>query len=464
MCMGFIHGVHRHEALLCPERLDDSMAAAQPVRFLDACVAHRTRTLLGCQRATPAATAGLGPGGAGAAVPVRRSLPSAGASSSGTGAPPAGGGAVAVADAAAGSPDDGGLPEAPRAAPAASLPGVHGVGHTAGPRCGGPRRHRRQAVPRRPGPSAPLHRRHAHTTPGAARPAQRGLAPGPGRAGSPSGGGAPWRCGRRAGPGDAGGAPAASASRCRCASPVRRALPRGKGRGMAGGSHGQPAVDSQPKRRGANDVPTDTGARACLSPMALPATALLGSPCEAVAAGGDDHGEAITTGRAAGILPDVARPITAAQAKLGLVSKAACREAQATAPYRGPASARRPCRLDAGEPGRPRRSEAPAACGGWARQPPCTRSQGGRRMPRGGAAPLVAAMAQRVRSQPEGMKQRTPLVAHPCGTMPRWWEAGACLRRGREQVRTAFRWTVLAYHRWRGVNRGAMPRRLAARG
>ena len=54
--MGFIHGAHRHEESLFPERLDDSMAEENPVRFIDAFVDHLNRTTLGFQRATPAAT------------------------------------------------------------------------------------------------------------------------------------------------------------------------------------------------------------------------------------------------------------------------------------------------------------------------------------------------------------------------------------------------------------------------
>ena len=53
--MGFIHGANRHEELLFPERLDDSMAAENPVRFLDAFVDHLDLTALGLQRAPPAA-------------------------------------------------------------------------------------------------------------------------------------------------------------------------------------------------------------------------------------------------------------------------------------------------------------------------------------------------------------------------------------------------------------------------
>jgi len=54
--MGCIHGVNRHEAILFPERLDDSMAEEHLVRFIDAFVDHLNLTTLGCQRATPAAT------------------------------------------------------------------------------------------------------------------------------------------------------------------------------------------------------------------------------------------------------------------------------------------------------------------------------------------------------------------------------------------------------------------------
>ena len=55
-CMGFIHGVNGHEAILFPERLDDYMAEENLVRFIDAFVDHLNLTTLGFQRATPAAT------------------------------------------------------------------------------------------------------------------------------------------------------------------------------------------------------------------------------------------------------------------------------------------------------------------------------------------------------------------------------------------------------------------------
>jgi hypothetical protein len=89
--------------------------------------------------------------------------------------------------------------------------------------------------------------------------------------------------------------------------------------------------------------------------------------------------------------------------------------------------------------------------------------QGGGGSP-GGDAPLFEAMAQRVRRWPAVMKPRKQWVEHPFGTRKRWWEAGSCLMRGLEQVRTECRLTGLAYTRRRVLNLGEMPRLLAALG
>jgi Transposase DDE domain len=241
-------------------------------------------------------------------------------------------------------------------------------------------------------------------------------------------------------------------------------MQRGQGHGTEVCDNVQRAVDRQPKRMMAHAVTNAPGDRAWRSPMALPAKDVLGGPCEAVAAGGDDHGAEVQTCLAASIPPDVARPLTAANQQLGLFRQDAGTSEGATETSQGPAGAPLTCRVAAGEPGRPSRSDAPPAGGGGARQPQCTRSQGGRRMTRWGDAHLWEAMEQRVRRRPAGMQQRKPWVEPPCGTRKRWWEAGDFLRRGREKVRTECSWTVLAYHlRW-VVNLVERPRRLAARG
>jgi hypothetical protein len=62
------------------------------------------------------------------------------------------------------------------------------------------------------------------------------------------------------------------------------------------------------------------------------------------------------------------------------------------------------------------------------------------------------------------MKQRKQLVAHPFGTLQRWWEQGCFLMRGLEKGRTECSLPVLAYNLQRVLHRVEMPRRLAARG
>jgi transposase len=54
--MSVIHGANRHEASLCPERLDDDSAEENPVRCLDAFVDTLHLEALGFQRTQPAAT------------------------------------------------------------------------------------------------------------------------------------------------------------------------------------------------------------------------------------------------------------------------------------------------------------------------------------------------------------------------------------------------------------------------
>src|SRR5262245_21823524 len=91
----------------------------------------------------------------------------------------------------------------------------------------------------------------------------------------------------------------------------------GQGRGTAVCDNAQTAVDRQPTRLRAPEVPTAPGDRAGRSPMALQAPAVLGCPGAAVAEGGDAPGAAGTPCRAAGRPPTVTRPIPSAQQPRG---------------------------------------------------------------------------------------------------------------------------------------------------
>jgi hypothetical protein len=156
-----------------------------------------------------------------------------------------------------------------------------------------------------------------------------------------------------------------------------RAMKLGKGRGPEVCSNVQMAVDRQPKRMIANDVTNDPGDRAWLSPMALQAQDILGRPCEAVADVGAYPGEEVKTCLEAGLTPSGARPLTSANQTLGLFSKDDVAYDGPTDTYQWPAGERLTFRFDAVEHGRHIRSDATSACGGCARKPQCTRSQGG---------------------------------------------------------------------------------------
>lgn len=246
------------------------------------------------------------------------------------------------------------------------------------------------------------------------------------------------------------------------ADPESRSMKRGKGRGTEVCYNVQTAVDSKHKLIVACEVTNDPGDRAWLSPMALQAKEVLACRFDAVADVGYYHGHEVKVCLEAGITPYVARPITSANKKLGLFGKDDFSYDSATDTYQCPAGARLTFRFDTVELGRHIRYYATSACTGCALKQRCTRNRGGRRITRWVDEQLLEEMEQRVRSRPEVMKRRKELVEHPFGTMKRWWDAGYFLMRGLEKVRTEFSLTVLAYNLRRVLNLVEMPQLMAA--
>jgi hypothetical protein len=221
-------------------------------------------------------------------------------------------------------------------------------------------------------------------------------------------------------------------------------MQRGTGRGTAGCSNVQTAVDAKHKRIVACEVTHDPGDRDGRSPMALPAQAVLAGRCDAGADMGSDHGHEGKGCREAGITPSVSRPRTSAHEKLGLFRKEDGTSHRATDTSQCPAGAQRTCRFDTVERGRHIRSDATSACTGCVRKPQGTRHTGGRRLTRGVEEQLLEEMEQRVRRRPEGMKRRKTLGEHLFGTMKRGGTrapfAGAGWRRcGRSAVGRSWR-------------------------
>jgi hypothetical protein len=223
-------------------------------------------------------------------------------------------------------------------------------------------------------------------------------------------------------------------------------MQRGQGRGTAVCDNMQTAVDAQPTLMVAGAVTHAPGDRAWLRPLARQAQA-----------GRDGPG-------AAGRTPSGSRPSPSANAQLGLVSQADCTSHPATDTSPGPAGAPRTSRVAPVELGRPLRYDATGAGRGGAIQQPCRRNTGGRRLTRWGEEQWLDELAPRGRRRPEGRPRRQARVEPPCGTMKRGGAHGYLLRRGREQGRTACRWTGLADNLRRVLHRRERPRRLATRG
>lgn len=66
--------------------------------------------------------------------------------------------------------------------------------------------------------------------------------------------------------------------------------------------------------------------------------------------------------------------------------------------------------------------------------------------------PLVDALKQRLKDQPEVYARRSPTVEHPFGTMKFWMQGNALMTRGLEKVRGEISLTCLAYNLKRAIN------------
>ena len=246
--------------------------------------------------------------------------------------------------------------------------------------------------------------------------------------------------------------------------PDRRAMHGGAGGGPAVCEHVQTAVEAKHTLLVACDVTHDPTDRDWLSPMAGAAQAVRGGPCAAVADVGDDQGQDVQPCLPVGMTPASARPITSAQQQLGLCSPDEFTSEAAADTYGCPAGEVRSVRFAPIELGRHLRDDATSACRPCRLKAQCTRNNGGRRITRWVDEPRLEQMEPRVHARPESMKQRTALVEHPLGTMKRSGHQGYVLMRDLAKVRAECRVTVVAYNLGRVLNRVDMPRLLASLG
>jgi hypothetical protein len=225
----------------------------------------------------------------------------------------------------------------------------------------------------------------------------------------------------------------------------------------------QTAVDAKHKLIAAEAVTNVAGDRDQLSPLALAAQAVLEAPAPVVVADqGYYHGTEIKACLEAGITPLVPRPITSANAPLGLFTKDDFVYDRTRDVYCCPAGETLTYRTTTVELGRTIKNYRTSACGRCALKPRCTRNQDGRKLTRWVHEDLMEDREQRLLQQPALFRQRKVLAEHPFGTMKRAMDQGYFLLKGLRKVRGEFSLTVLAYNLKRVINLVGVPQLMAA--
>jgi transposase len=225
----------------------------------------------------------------------------------------------------------------------------------------------------------------------------------------------------------------------------------------------QTAVDAKHKLIVAETVTNAAGDRDQLSPMATAAQEMLGGATPVVVADqGYYHGAEIKTCLDAGLTPLVPRPLTSANEARGLFTKDDFAYDPVADAYRCPAGETLTYRTTTLELGRTIKNYRTSACGRCALRPRCTRNQDGRKITRWVDEHLLEAMAQRLGRDRALFAQRKALSEHPFGTMKRGMDQGYFLLKGLRKVRGEFSLTTLAYNLKRVLHLVGVPRLLDA--
>lgn len=225
----------------------------------------------------------------------------------------------------------------------------------------------------------------------------------------------------------------------------------------------QTAVDGKHKLIVAHDVTNAATDQQQLSPMVAAAQDVLGAARPVVVADqGYYSGVEITACLDAGVTPLVPRPRTSANAKRGLFTKDDFVYEPGADVYLCPAGEPLTYRTTTVELGRTIKNYRTSACGRCALKPRCTRNKDGRKITRTVDEHLLEAMAHRLRRDHRLFAQRKALSEHPYGTMKRGMDQGYFLLKGLRKVRGEFSLTVLAYNLKRVLNIVGVPRLLDA--
>ena len=215
----------------------------------------------------------------------------------------------------------------------------------------------------------------------------------------------------------------------------------------------QVAVDAKHKLIAADDVTnavTDVGQ---LANVALEAKDNLQiQSAEVLADTGYYNAGEVSRCVEAGLTPYVPKADTSANTARGLYGKSRFRYDETRDVYVCPAGEELSYRFETYELGRAIRYYRASGCKSCPLRKQCTRNQANRTITREENESLMEAMAQRVKAQPQKMKLRKQLCEHPFGTIKRALGYDHFLLKGLEKVRAEWSLITLTYNLKRVLN------------
>jgi transposase len=245
--------------------------------------------------------------------------------------------------------------------------------------------------------------------------------------------------------------------------PDTRKMPTAQG--MLVGYNAQMAVDAKHKLIAAEEVTNEVTDFKQLAEVALAAKANLElKQTEVVADAGYYNASEVGRCAEAGVTTYIPKADTSANTARGLYGKSRFTYDAAKDVYVCPAGAELTYRFHTYELGRELRYYRASGCKGCALKPQCTRNKANRTITREENEGLMEAMAARMAAQPWKFKLRKMLAEHPFGTIKRWFGYTHFLLKGLEKVRTEWSLTTLAYNLKRVLNLVSFEKLMAAVG
>jgi transposase len=245
--------------------------------------------------------------------------------------------------------------------------------------------------------------------------------------------------------------------------PETRKMPTAHGTVV--GYNAQVAVDAKHKLIAADDVTNEGTDYQQLASVALAAKASLEfQQAEVVADAGYYNAAEVSRCVEQGITPFIPKADTSANTARGLFGKSQFKYDAAKDEYVCPSGAALTYRFSTYELGRELQSYRASGCKTCALKSRCTRNKANRTITREANEHLMEAMAQRMQQQPEKFKLRKTLAEHPFGTIKRWFGYTHFLLKGLAKVQCEWSLTTLAYNLKRVLNLVSFQKLMAAVG